>query len=89
MSVWVRGGTLRPYLQGLAAGPPAPASHLVPFVQVPKRSYSLQELRLNKIQAEQFLAPKDTTLNGVSLVEVRRVSGGAGGYWRWCGWGLL
>ncbi|PRW59629.1 stress regulated isoform 3 [Chlorella sorokiniana] len=36
--------------------------------QVPKRAYTLQELRLNKIQPEQFLAPKDTTLSGVRNV---------------------
>ncbi len=40
--------------------------------QVPKRAYSLQELRLNKIQPEQFLAPKDTTLGSVrNIVQVR------------------
>lgn len=40
--------------------------------QVPKRAYSLQELRLNKIQPEQFLAPKDTTLSSVrNIVQVR------------------
>ncbi|KAL4423202.1 hypothetical protein ABPG77_000335 [Micractinium sp. CCAP 211/92] len=33
--------------------------------QVPKRTYSLAELRLNKIQPEQFLAPSDSTLSGV------------------------
>lgn len=33
--------------------------------QVPKRTYSLAELRLNKIQPEQFLAPTDSTLSGV------------------------
>lgn len=32
---------------------------------MPKRSYSLEELRLNKIQTEQFLAPQDTMLAGV------------------------
>lgn len=35
---------------------------------MPKRAYSLQELRLNKISPEQFLAPKDTTLSGVRNV---------------------
>ncbi len=33
--------------------------------QVPKRIYTLEELRLNRIDAEQFLSPEDTTLNGV------------------------
>lgn len=33
--------------------------------QVPKRIYTLEELRLNKIQPEQFLAPADNTLSGV------------------------
>ncbi|KAI3436155.1 hypothetical protein D9Q98_002212 [Chlorella vulgaris] len=36
--------------------------------QVPKRTYSLEELRLNKIQPEQLLAPKDSTLSGVRNV---------------------
>jgi hypothetical protein len=35
---------------------------------VPKRTYSLEELRLNKIQPEQLLAPKDSTLSGVRNV---------------------
>lgn len=35
---------------------------------MPKRAYTLEELRLNKIQAEQFLAPQDTTLSGVRNV---------------------
>eukprot|EP00803_Ostreobium_quekettii_P000684 evm.model.scf_314EXC.9 EVM.evm.TU.scf_314EXC.9 scf_314EXC:40392-45191(-) len=33
--------------------------------QVPKRDYSLAELRLNKIEAEKLLAPVDNTVNGV------------------------
>ncbi len=32
---------------------------------MPKRSYTLEELRLNKIQAEQLLSPTDETLSGV------------------------
>ena len=36
--------------------------------QVPKRTYSLAELRLNRIQPEQFLSPKDATLDGVRSV---------------------
>eukprot|EP00890_Picochlorum_soloecismus_P001194 jgi/Picsp_1/2075/NSC_05540-R1_stress regulated protein len=33
--------------------------------QVPKRSYTLEELRLNKIDTREFLAPEDTTLDGI------------------------
>jgi hypothetical protein len=33
--------------------------------QVPKRSYTLEELRLNKIETSGFLSPEDTTLNGI------------------------
>ncbi len=40
-------------------------AQLLPALQVPKRTYSLAELRLNKIQPEQFLAPSDSTLSGV------------------------
>ena len=36
--------------------------------QVPKRAYSLAELRLNNIYTEKFLAPSDETLNGVRNV---------------------
>ena len=36
--------------------------------QVPKRIYSLEELRLNKIEAERFLSPADETLNTVRTV---------------------
>ena len=32
---------------------------------MPKRAYTLEELRLNRIQPQQFLAPTDSTLNGV------------------------
>lgn len=32
---------------------------------VPKQQFSLQELRLNKIQPEKLLSPKDNTLDGV------------------------
>jgi hypothetical protein len=35
---------------------------------VPKRAYTLEELRLNRIQPEQFLAPSDATLSGVRNV---------------------
>jgi len=33
--------------------------------QVPKRSYTLEELKLNKIEPKNFLSPEDTTLNGI------------------------
>ncbi|EFN53352.1 hypothetical protein CHLNCDRAFT_25833, partial [Chlorella variabilis] len=36
--------------------------------QTPKRTYTLAELRLNKIQPEEFLAPTDSTLSGVRNV---------------------
>ena len=36
--------------------------------QVPKRIYTLEELRLNKIEAERFLSPADETLNTVRTV---------------------
>ena len=45
--------------------------------QVPKRAYTLQELRLNKIQPEQLLAPTDSTLSGVrNVLQVCRRNGG-------------
>lgn len=40
--------------------------------QVPKRPYSLDELRLNKIDAERYLSPNDSTLGGVrNALQVR------------------
>lgn len=33
--------------------------------QVPKRTYTLDELRLNKIEPAKYLSPEDNTLNGV------------------------
>lgn len=36
--------------------------------QVPKRIYTLEELRLNQIEASKLLAPKDNTLNSVRNV---------------------
>ncbi len=33
--------------------------------QVPKRAYSLEELRLNNIEAERLLSPTDNTLSSV------------------------
>ncbi len=38
------------------------------WLQVPKRIYSLEELLLNKIEAEKFLSPADETLNTVRTV---------------------
>jgi hypothetical protein len=35
------------------------------LAQVPKRIYSLEELRLNRIDPQALLSPEDTTLNGV------------------------
>lgn len=35
---------------------------------VPKRAYTLEELRLNKIEPTAFLSPQDTTLNGVRTI---------------------
>ncbi len=41
-------------------------------LQIPKRIYSLEELRLNKIEAEKFLSPKDDTLGTVrTILQVR------------------
>lgn len=37
-------------------------------MQVPKRIYSLDELRLNKIEAEKFLSPTDNTLSSVRTI---------------------
>ena len=33
--------------------------------QVPKRSYTLEDLRLNKIEPQRLLSPTDNTLTGV------------------------
>lgn len=50
---------------------------------MPKRAYTLEELRLNKIQTEKFLAPKDTTLSSVrNIVQVRACRGRAPAYLR-------
>lgn len=35
------------------------------FQQVPKRQYTLEELRLNSIEAERLLSPTDNTLSTV------------------------
>ncbi|KAG2430326.1 hypothetical protein HYH02_013803 [Chlamydomonas schloesseri] len=43
---------------------------------VPKRSYTLEELRLNRIEPEQLLSPKDTQLNSVR--DAARLAAGAG-----------
>lgn len=36
--------------------------------QVPKRAYTLEELRLNKIEPEKFLSPEDRTLNQIRTI---------------------
>ena len=36
--------------------------------QVPKRIYSLEELRLNNVKPEEFLSPEDSTLNNVRTI---------------------
>lgn len=36
--------------------------------QIPKRLYSLEELRLNNLKPEEFLSPDDTTLNSVRTI---------------------
>lgn len=44
--------------------------------QIPKRVYTLEELRLNKIETQNFLAPGDTTLNGVrNMLQAAFVAG--------------
>jgi hypothetical protein len=52
--------------------------------QVPKRAYSIAELRLNGIETTEFLAPSDSTLDGVrtalqAAALVGLVAGAAGG----------
>lgn len=37
-------------------------------LQVPKRLYTLEELRLNDVRPEEFLSPEDRTLNTVRTV---------------------
>ena len=46
----------------------SPYLTLLACQQVPKRIYTLEELRLNKIEAEKFLSPADETLNTVRTV---------------------
>jgi len=44
--------------------------------QVPKRAYTLEELRLNKIEPEKFLSPEDKTLNQIrTILQVSAVVG--------------
>jgi hypothetical protein len=38
------------------------------YEQVPKRIYTLEELRLNKIEPEKLLSPQDNTLGNVRNV---------------------
>ena len=37
-------------------------------MQVPKRLYTLEELRLNDVRPEEFLSPEDSTLNTVRTI---------------------
>lgn len=49
--------------------------------QVPKRSYTLEELRLNKIDTRYFLSPEDTTLDDVrTKMQLAAASGFAAAY---------
>ena len=49
--------------------------------QVPKRSYTLEELRLNKIDTRYFLAPEDTTLDDVrTKMQLAAASGAVAAY---------
>jgi hypothetical protein len=49
--------------------------------QVPKRSYTLEELRLNKIEPRNFLSPEDSTLNGIrNILQGSFVVGLTAGY---------
>ncbi|KXZ55411.1 hypothetical protein GPECTOR_3g62 [Gonium pectorale] len=43
---------------------------------VPKRIYTLEELRLNRIEAEKLLSPKDTSLNAVRNVSQAAAAAG-------------
>jgi hypothetical protein len=44
---------------------------------VPKRAYTMEELRLNKIETKDFLAPEDATLNGVRTAAQAAFAAGA------------
>lgn len=37
-------------------------------MQIPKRIYTLEEMRLNKVEPTALLSPTDDTLNGVRTV---------------------
>ena len=42
------------------------------ILQIPKRLYTLEELRLNNVRPEEFLSPEDSTLNNVrTILQVR------------------
>lgn len=42
------------------------------LVQVPKRIYTLEEMRLNKVEPTALLSPTDETINGIkSIAQVR------------------
>ena len=48
---------------------------------VPKRSYTLEELRLNKIDTREFLAPEDSTLDDVrNKLQVAALAGVGAAY---------
>jgi len=48
---------------------------------VPKRSYTLEELRLNKIDTREFLAPEDSTLDDVrNKLQVAALAGACAAY---------
>lgn len=48
-------------------------------MQVPKRIYTLEELRLNQVEPEKLLSPQDNTLTGVrTALQVRAAPPGAG-----------
>ncbi|EFJ50337.1 hypothetical protein VOLCADRAFT_103923, partial [Volvox carteri f. nagariensis] len=60
--------------------------------QVPKRLYSIEELRLNRVETEKLLSPKDTSLNAVrTQAQVAAALGLAAAAWanHWDGGGVL
>ena len=44
------------------------AVYLYVAMQIPKRLYTLEELRLNNLRPEEFLSPEDSTLNTVRTI---------------------
>ncbi|XP_078435413.1 stress regulated protein [Wolffia australiana] len=50
--------------------------------QVPQRIYTLEELKLNGIQTENFLSPVDVTLGGIERnIQILAVLGGISAWW--------